>query len=1167
MKKTLLSLVSFFLLISFSQLHATIELGSPIITSSVNSLSDFKYTVGGGPSVEQAFTVSAQNLTSNLVVSAPTNYEISPISGASFVSMNSIAIAHSAGTVSDIILYVRLKSGLSVNSYIGDISITSSGATTKIITLSGNVTNPPLITTSVVSITGLSNFYDVGQSIVKSFEVSGTDLKSGITIAAPYNFEISKTSGSGFTSSSISLPLSGSGIAPTTIYVRLYPYTYPVYDYSGNLTLSSTGAETKTVSLTARSSYKPNIVVSTNTISGINYFTGSGPSAQQSFTLNANYLIDNLTVTAPTNFEISTIGGSGFNGQSSITFNATNYSLATTTIYVRLKAGLIANNYSENLTCTTSYGSTRTIALSGSVTNQPMLIVTGSPLGDLNYNLNTGPSVEKSFTISGSSLSSLVFIYAPINFEISTTSGSAFSASNSIILPQSGGNVSLTTIYVRLKAGLNAGNYSENVTVASTGATNQSVALSGMVANPNAIITLSKNSISNIDYIKGSGPSANQSFNVNASGLTNDAIIATTSNYEISTNPTSGFNNTLTLNQLNGTITSTTIYVRLKSGLNVASYAGSISIDVAGSPTQIVSLNGNVTIPVGINLSETSFSGMDYNQGAGPSVEKSFLISGSAFTSVIIVTAPTNFELSTNSGASFSATSQLILQPVNGIVNETTIYVRLKSGLSNATYQGDVSVSSSGYTTKNISLTGAVITPITLLQDNAYYEPRNNGLIYLQNKWLFSKNLGNYNNTSDLLGNTSTVRSMTVRNGKMLFCSRSAGNQIVSVDGVSGVRSTLTLASNVFTYMGRNKANTADSVYLTPLACNDIKVDAGGNVLVGNLTTSGTLPYQIWKIDLATGNGSLLIDQKDLATLFPGKSMRFDYFNVTGNVNGSAMIYAVCASPLPVKEMFRWTITNGIASSTPEIIPLNMAQDAIFGTAVIVQPIDNENFWIDGDKTFPFIYNINSGYTDSFKNYSVITDSVTMVGNFWKMSTNVNGLKEFKIGDETFLIVGATSYTSSAMYPSSTFRIFKYAKNDLSIKNLQCLWTFPQAGMGTTVNSYRTALPEVEVNGDKAKIYVYYGENGYGVYELVSKSGGGYTSEKMTTTDFIVHVIGNNIVASEELSQMEVYTVTGQLLKSVKNTMSVTKPAGNGVYIVKTKTTAGLVQSAKIVVK
>ncbi|MBP7463870.1 MAG: hypothetical protein KA793_05985, partial [Bacteroidales bacterium] len=55
--------------------------GTPEITISTSSISGFTYIFGNGPSIPQNFTVSGSNLTGNISVNPPTNYEISQSSG------------------------------------------------------------------------------------------------------------------------------------------------------------------------------------------------------------------------------------------------------------------------------------------------------------------------------------------------------------------------------------------------------------------------------------------------------------------------------------------------------------------------------------------------------------------------------------------------------------------------------------------------------------------------------------------------------------------------------------------------------------------------------------------------------------------------------------------------------------------------------------------------------------------------------------------------------------------------------------------------------------------------------------------------------------------------------------------------------------------------------
>ncbi|MFA4907444.1 MAG: T9SS type A sorting domain-containing protein [archaeon] len=140
-----------------------------------------------------------------------------------------------------------------------------------------------------------------------------------------------------------------------------------------------------------------------------------------------------------------------------------------------------------------AFGTTNTnsLAIGGTVSavaGTPVITIDPSSRTGFSYVQGSGPSAEQSFTISGSDLTVNISITPPTDYEISTGTGGSFSATSPITLTQSGGTVSSTTIYIRLKAGLSAGNYnSETITASSTGATNKTVSCSGAVL-PNAWI-------------------------------------------------------------------------------------------------------------------------------------------------------------------------------------------------------------------------------------------------------------------------------------------------------------------------------------------------------------------------------------------------------------------------------------------------------------------------------------------------------------------------------------------------------------------------------------------------------------------------------------------------------------------------------------------------------
>lgn len=108
------------------------------------------------------------------------------------------------------------------------------------------------------------------------------------------------------------------------------------------------------------------------------------------------------------------------------------------------------------------------------------ITATPNSLTECNYVEGSGPSAEKSFTLSGSNLTGDITAAAPTGFEISKTSGTDY-VDNLSFAPTSG-TVASTTVYARLMAGLAPNSYSGNIVLASTGATAINVALSGTVS-------------------------------------------------------------------------------------------------------------------------------------------------------------------------------------------------------------------------------------------------------------------------------------------------------------------------------------------------------------------------------------------------------------------------------------------------------------------------------------------------------------------------------------------------------------------------------------------------------------------------------------------------------------------------------------------------------------
>ncbi|MFD0932374.1 T9SS type A sorting domain-containing protein [Psychroflexus salinarum] len=207
-----------------------------------------------------------------------------------------------------------------------------------------------------------------------SFTVQGINLTENITITSPSNFEVSTTSEGTF-SNSLSLTQSNGEVPATELFVRLQS-GLTAGDYTGVITVTSSSvSESINVSGEVLAA-TPQIDVQTGPISGLNYDLGNGPSQEESFVIEGQFLIDDVNVTAPADFEVSLSSGTGFSNTVDIIQTGGN---ASSTVYVRLAQDLVEGSYSGNLQVTSTNATQETVELSGNVfgdvTND--MIITG----------------------------------------------------------------------------------------------------------------------------------------------------------------------------------------------------------------------------------------------------------------------------------------------------------------------------------------------------------------------------------------------------------------------------------------------------------------------------------------------------------------------------------------------------------------------------------------------------------------------------------------------------------------------------------------------------------------------------------------------------------------------------------------------------------------------
>jgi hypothetical protein len=135
------------------------------------------------------------------------------------------------------------------------------------ITGTGVPPQEPVILPSVSSLPSFGNVTVDTNSSPQNYTISGSNLTTEIVITAPTGFQISLSSGNGYTTQ-ITLPQSGGSVPTTTIYARFSPTQ--VQAYSGNITHTSSGATTKNVAVSGTGIFEQFIELTSIDITPVN---------------------------------------------------------------------------------------------------------------------------------------------------------------------------------------------------------------------------------------------------------------------------------------------------------------------------------------------------------------------------------------------------------------------------------------------------------------------------------------------------------------------------------------------------------------------------------------------------------------------------------------------------------------------------------------------------------------------------------------------------------------------------------------------------------------------------------------------------------------------------------------------------------------------------------
>ena len=423
---------------------------------------------------------------------------------------------------------------------------------------------------------------------------------------------------------------------------------------------------------------------------------------------------------------------------------------------------------------------------------------------------------------------------------------------------------------------------------------------------------------------------------------------------------------------------------------------------------------------------------------------------------------------------------KMVLDPAEYPVGAKVDVVAVAAYYNGYQFQGDVA---------GISKT------IVGVKDTYNYPTRHNKY-HLENNWVVSKVTDNY--AANKPGSTGYVRGMAAKDGIMYFINRETGS-IVRVDGATGNMLEPIKITGEHLFEVENADGTWSSG--VTLKFNDIKFDDAGNCLISGMITSVNQHFMVYEVDLATGAATLIVSEKlgDNPS-YAGIACRFDAFGVNGDIHGNACIMAADATG--TWNTYRWLIEDGVVGQGEmisiyldpwfdESLAINAAG---FGTAPQIFPQNEEGtlFYVDGFNTLPMLFDEGGMLVEDFIKCPYGTQVENNPGDNTTLSSALNGIREFKVGDEYFLLMAATHTVST---PPSAFALYKFADENRLFDSMEPLWFFPNNGLGSASNGCRTAVPSVEVDGNKATIYLYAADNGYASYT--------FTVGGASTTSFV----------------------------------------------------------------
>lgn len=669
----------------------------------------------------------------------------------------------------------------------------------------------------------------------------------------------------------------------------------------------------------------PTLTLSATSLTSFGNLISGTNSASANFTVSGTNLSDTVTVTAPTNFAVST---DDITYSSYVTLNAAKAAtLATTTIYARFSPASASGSNTGNITISTPSGTYKSVAVSGfSYATEP------TANSSISFGLYTGQTIPVNLTLpgSGAGTNRIVVVrqgsavsWAPTDLSAISGVNANFSLAtdqdgngNKVVYDGTASGTNVVTVtnlspgiayyFATYEYNIGSAASTQNYLSSSPGTGSQTTAQTPTISLTGSLTGFGNQVINSA--------SAEQSYSVSGAYLTSNILITPPAGFEISTGTGVAFTPTspITLVPASGIVAATTIYVRFKPNA-VTSFSGNIAHTSTGALQQDMAVTGT-----GLDHPATVLSSND------PAVSAGSMGSGStknqiyAFNLAVTNSPATLNQVSFTTGGTYAAADmakfQLWYNAANVFSGAAQVGADITADLEAGSHSftgltQSIAAGATGYfwitvdvaatptvgntinvdaiTTANLTLAdasgaksgtafaGGVQTIILQSNTTDYYRSKASGDWATAATWQSSPDNSNWHDAT--LAPTSAAVNVNIQSGHVVACTSAVtvGNSTVSAGGELAINTGATLTTLASTTLTVNGTLT--------------------NSLVGNAyTLNGTLAFSATGVyNLTTVPGSASgVSQIPTATWATGSTLKIaigstgsttaDYTGLTG---------------------------------------------------------------------------------------------------------------------------------------------------------------------------------------------------------------------------------------------------------------------------------------------